>query len=156
MKEKIFNTKNDWTGLVARLTIGIVLFPHGAQKMLGAFGGYGFSGTIGFFTDTMNLPWIIGFTVIVIEFFGALSLIFGIAGRIWSALTVILFIGIVFTSHLEHGFFMNWFGNQPGEGYEFHLLMIGLAIATFINGSGKYSIDYFIANRQSNKTLTLG
>lgn len=141
MKEQIFSTNNDWTGLVTRLTIGIVLFPHGAQKMLGIFGGYGFSGTMEFFTKTMNLPWVIGFAVIIIEFIGPLSLIVGYAGRIWSALIVVLFIGIIFTSHLEHGFFMNWFGNQKGEGYEFSLLMIGLAIATCINGSGRYSVD---------------
>lgn len=149
MKEKIFTTNNDWTGLVIRLTIGLILFPHGAQKMLGAFGGYGFSSTMGFFTNTMNLPSIIAFMVIVIEFFGALSLIIGFAGRIWSALTIALFIGIIFSSHVEHGFFMNWFGNQQGEGFEFHLLMIGLAIATFINGSGKYSVDGFIYNKSS-------
>ncbi|MDX2136049.1 MAG: DoxX family protein [Saprospiraceae bacterium] len=141
MKNKIFKTNNDWTGLVTRLTIGLILLPHGAQKMLGMFGGYGFSGTMGFFTDTMHLPWIIGFLVIIIEFVGALSLITGFASRIWSALTIGLFIGIIFTSHLDNGFFMNWFGNQKGEGYEFHLLIIGLSLATLVNGSGKYSID---------------
>ncbi len=144
MKNKIFKTNNDWTGLVTRLSIGIVLFPHGAQKLLGWWGGYGFGGTMGFFTDTMNLPWLLAFMVIVIEFFGALSLITGLASRLWSVLTIILFIGIILTSHLEHGFFMNWFGNQQGEGYEFHLLMIGLAVATLINGSGKYSVDNII------------
>jgi putative oxidoreductase len=141
MMNKLFKTNNDWTGLVTRLTIGIILFPHGAQKMLGMFGGYGFSGTMGFFTDTMHLPWLIGFMVIIIEFFGALSLIAGFAGRIWSALTIVLFSGIILTSHLDNGFFMNWFGNQKGEGYEFHLLIIGLSLATLINGSGKYSVD---------------
>ena len=141
MKNKIFKTNNDWTGVITRLTIGLILFPHGAQKMLGMFGGYGFTGTMGFFTDTMNLPWIIGFLVIIIEFIGALSLIAGFASRIWSALTIILFLGIIFTSHLHNGFFMNWFGNQKGEGYEYHLLIVGLAIATLINGSGKYSVD---------------
>ncbi len=151
MKGKIFNTHNDWASLATRLTIGIVLFPHGAQKMIGAFGGYGFSGTLGFFTDTMNLPWIVSFMVIIIEFFGALSLIAGFAGRIWSALIAVLFIGIIFSSHLEHGFFMNWFGNQQGEGYEFHLLMIGLAIATLINGSGKYSADSLITRKISSQ-----
>lgn len=151
MKGKIFNTHSDWAGLVTRLTIGLVMFPHGAQKMLGAFGGYGFSGTMGFFTETMHLPWIVGFMVIVIEFFGALSLIAGFAGRIWSALTVVLFIGILFSGHLEHGFFMNWFGNQQGEGYEFHLLMIGLAIATSINGSGNYSADSLIERKISSR-----
>ena len=141
MKNKIFKTNNDWTGLVTRLTIGLILFPHGAQKMLGMFGGYGFSGTMGFFTDTMHLPWIIGFLAVIIEFVGALSLITGFASRIWSALTIGLFIGIIFTSHLDNGFFMNWFGNQKGEGYEYHLLIIGLSLATLVNGSGKYSID---------------
>jgi putative oxidoreductase len=141
MEHKIFNTHNDWTGLIIRFTLGLVLFPHGAQKMLGLFGGFGFTGTMGFFTETLHLPWIIGFLVIIIEFVGALSLIAGCASRVWAALTILLFIGIIFTSHLEHGFFMNWFGNQKGEGYEFHLLIIGLSLATLVNGSGKYSVD---------------
>lgn len=141
MKNIIFNTKNDLTGLITRLTLGLILFPHGAQKMLGMFGGYGFTGTMGFFTDTMHLPWIVGLLVIIIEFMGALSLIAGFASRIWSALIIILFLGIIFTSHLDNGFFMNWFGNQKGEGYEYHLLIIGLSLATLFNGSGKYSVD---------------
>lgn len=141
MKNKLFSTYNDFTGLITRLTLGLILFPHGAQKMLGMFGGYGFSETIGFLTDTMHLPWLIGFFVIIIEFVGSLSLIAGFASRIWSALTIMLFIGIIFTSHLDNGFFMNWFGNQKGEGYEYHLLIIGLSLATLVNGSGKYSID---------------
>lgn len=149
MKNKIFQTNNDWVGLITRLTLGIVLFPHGAQKLLGIWGGYGFNGTMGFLTDTMNLPWLIAFVVIVIEFFGSLSIIIGFASRFWSALTIILFLGIIFTSHLDNGFFMNWSGNQPGEGYEFHLLMIGLSIATLINGSGKYSMDNAIMKKSN-------
>jgi putative oxidoreductase len=141
MKNLIFKTNNDWTGLVLRLTVGIVLFAHGAQKMLGLFGGYGFSGTMGFFTDTMHLPWIIGFAVIMIEFFGAIFLVAGFASRISSLGVIGLMLGIIFTSHIPNGFFMNWYGSQPGEGYEYHLLMIGLAFATLINGSGKYSVD---------------
>lgn len=148
MKNKIFNTNNDLTGLITRLTLGLILFPHGAQKMLGMFGGYGFSGTMGFFTETMHLPWIIGFLVIIIEFIGAIALILGFASRIWSALIIILFIGIIFTSHLDFGFFMNWFGNQKGEGYEYHLLIIGLSFALLINGSGKNSIDNLIEEKQ--------
>jgi putative oxidoreductase len=147
MKNKIFNTNNDLTGLIIRLTLGLILFPHGAQKMLGMFGGYGFSGTMNFFTGTLHLPWIIGFLVIIIEFVGALSLIAGFASRIWSALTIILFIGIIFTSHLDNGFFMNWFGNQKGEGYEYHLLVIGLSLAILVNGSGKYSADKLITKQ---------
>ena len=148
MKNKIFKTNHDWTGLITRVTIGLILLPHGAQKMFGSFGGYGFSGTMRFFTDTMHLPWLIGFLVIVIEFIGSLSLIAGFASRVWSTLVIIEMMGAVITTHLSNGFFMNWAGNQKGEGYEFHLLMIGLALATLINGSGKFSVDEKIANYQ--------
>ena len=147
MKNKIFNTNNDWTGLVTRLTIGSVLFAHGAQKMLGIFGGFGFTGTMGFFTDILHLPWLIGFLVIIIEFIGSLSLIAGFGSRIWSAMTIVLMLGIIFTSHIDNGFFMNWFGNQKGEGFEYHLLIIGLSLVTLINGSGKYSVDKIIAKQ---------
>lgn len=145
MKSLLFKTNNDWTGLILRLTTGIVLFPHGAQKTLGLFGGYGFSGTMGFFTDTMHLPWLIGFLVIVIEFVGSLLLIAGFASRVWSIFIIVLMLGIIFTSHLNNGFFMNWFGNQAGEGYEYHLLLIGLSLATLIQGSGKLSVDERLA-----------
>jgi putative oxidoreductase len=155
MKNKIFKTNNDWTGVVTRLSMGVILLPHGAQKMLGMFGGYGFTVTMGFFTDTMHLPWIIGLFVIIIEFIGAFSLIAGFAARIWSALTIILFLAIIFTSHLDNGFFMNWFGSQKGEGYEYHLLVIGLSIATLINGSGKYSVDGILLNKKKNKSISI-
>ncbi len=141
MKQLIFQTRPDFTGLLLRLTAAIVLFPHGAQKMLGWFGGYGFSGTMAFFTDTLHLPWLIGFLVIVIEFVGPLFLLAGVATRLWAAFTAILMVGIIVTSHLDNGFFMNWFGNQKGEGYEFHLLMIGICLALVVNGGGRYSVD---------------
>jgi putative oxidoreductase len=141
MKQKLFAANDDWTGLIARLTIGLVLFPHGAQKLLGIFGGYGFSGTMNFFAGTVHLPWIIGFLVIVIEFFGSLFLIAGCGSRIWSTLIIVLMIGIIVSSHVTNGFFMNWSGTNKGEGFEYHLLMIGLALSVLVNGSGKYSVD---------------
>lgn len=141
MKHLIFQTRPEFTGLLLRLTAAIILFPHGAQKLLGWFGGYGFEGTMAFFTETLHLPWLIGFLVIVIEFVGALFLLAGAATRVWAALTTILMVGIIITSHLDNGFFMNWFGNQKGEGYEFHLLMIGISLALIVNGGGRYSVD---------------
>ena len=134
-------TRHDWTGLILRVALGGVMWPHGAQKLLGWFGGFGFSGTMKFFTDTLHLPWLIGFLVIVIEFFGTLSILIGLASRLWAALLAVLTLGIVFTSHLQNGFFVNWFGSQKGEGYEYFLLMLGLAFALFLNGSGRYSVD---------------
>jgi len=145
--KSIFKTNNDYTGLFLRLTIAMVLFPHGAQKLLGWFGGYGFTGTMQFFTDTMGLPWLVGFLVIIIEFFGSLSLLMGMGSRILAAGVAGLSIGIILTSHLQYGFFMNWFGNQKGEGYEYFLLLIGLSIALLINGSGKLSVDKLLRNK---------
>ena len=145
--KSIFKTNNDYTGLFLRLTIAMVLFPHGAQKLLGWFGGYGFTGTMQFFTDTMGLPWLVGFLVIIIEFFGSLLLLLGLGSRILAAAVAILCIGIILTSHLQNGFFMNWFGNQKGEGYEYFLLLIGLSIALLINGSGKFSVDKLLSNK---------
>ena len=147
MKQKIFQTNNDWTGLIIRMTIGLILFPHGAQKMLGLFGGFGFAGTMSFFTGTLHFPWLIGFSVIFIEFFGSLSLIAGFASRIWSSLVLVLMIGIVFTSHIHNGFFMNWSGQLQGEGYEYHLLVIGMALALLISGAGKWSVDYALQKK---------
>ena len=147
MINRILNTESNWGALVARLTLGIVLFPHGAQKMLGWFGGYGFAGTMDAFTNQMHLPWMVAFTVIIIEFLGSICLILGLASRLWSLAITGLFIGIIFTVHWEHGFFMNWLGNQAGEGYEYALLIIGIAIAVLINGSGKYALDTQIIKR---------
>ena len=141
MMNKMLNTESNWGALIARLTLGIVLFPHGAQKMLGMLGGYGFKGTMDAFTNQLHLPWIVGFGVIMIEFFGSIFLVLGFASRLWSLAITGLFTGIIFTTHLEHGFFMNWFGNQAGEGYEYALLIIGIAVAVLINGSGKYALD---------------
>ena len=146
MKELIFSTNNDWAGLITRLTIGIVLFAHGSQKMLGWFGGGGFKRAMNYFTSNQHLPAIVGFLVICIEFFGSLCMIAGFASRLWAIAIIFLFLGIIFTASGRHGFFMNWYGTKQGEGYEFHLLMIGLAIATLIGGSGKYSIDILLFN----------
>lgn len=141
MKHKLFKTNDSYIGLILRVTLAIVVFPHGAQKLFGWFGGYGFSRTMGFFTETVGLPWIIGFLVIVLESIGAIALLAGFATRIVAFSYILLAIGITFTSHFENGFFMNWFGNQAGEGYEYFILWIGIAIALTITGSGKYSFD---------------
>ncbi|MBU6340829.1 MAG: DoxX family protein [Bacteroidetes bacterium] len=141
MKNLIFKTNNDWTGFIARLTVGFILFPHGAQKALGWFGGFGFGNTMGYFTQTVHLPWLIAFLVIAVEFLGAISLLLGFASRIWAIAVIILFTGIIFTAHTDNGFFMNWLGNQKGEGFEYHLLVLGLSLIVLLQGSGRYSVD---------------
>src|SRR6056297_2470809 len=133
---------------IARLTLGLFIFPHGAQKLLGLFGGNGFSATMDFFTTQVGLPSFVAFSIIIIEFFGSISLILGFLSKFWALSLAGMFMGIIYTTQLEHGFFMNWFGNQAGEGYEYSLLVIGLALTIMVNGSGKWSIDKLISKKQ--------
>lgn len=151
MIKQLLETTNSSSTTVIRLMLGLVIFPHGAQKLLGSFGGYGFSGTMHYFTETMHLPWIIAFLVIVIEFFGALALIAGAATRIVAALMLVLMLGIIVTSHVHNGFFMNWFGNQSGEGFEFHLLIIAMAGMLILSGGGKWSVDGRLFRKKNGK-----
>lgn len=142
----ILSANGDITGLILRITLALILFPHGAQKLLGWFGGYGFKGTMGFFTGTVNLPYFVGLLVILIEFFAPILLLSGFATRIAALGILGLMIGIIFTSHIGNGFFMNWAGNQPGEGFEYHLLVIGLCIALLIEGAGRFSVDRLLVS----------
>lgn len=141
MKTKIFQTKDSWSPLILRSLLGIVIFAHGAQKLFGWFGGYGFAGTMSFFTGTMGLPWILGFLVIILETVGSISLIVGLGTRISAISVTFLGTGIVLTSHIHNGFFMNWFGNQTGEGYEYFLFWIAMSISLVLTGGGKLSFD---------------
>jgi putative oxidoreductase len=140
MLRKLMLTDDDISRTLVRLFLGLVMFPHGAQKMLGWFGGGGFSGTMQGMTG-MGLPAVVVFLVIVIEFFGSLGLIFGFLGRVAAFGVLCVMLGAVFTVHLQNGFFMNWMGNQKGEGFEYHLLAIGMALAIIAKGSGAYSVD---------------
>jgi putative oxidoreductase len=130
------------TALIARLALGIVVFPHGAQKLLGCFGGYGFEGTMGFLTGSVGLPWIVALLVILIEFFGSLMLIVGAATRVAALGILGNFIGVVLTSHLNSGFFMNWKAEANlVEGLEYFILLFGLALIALIAGGGRASVD---------------
>jgi putative oxidoreductase len=128
-----------------------VVFPHGAQKLLGWFGGYGFTGTMQYFTGTVGLPWVLGLGVIGLEFFGALALIAGLGTRLVAGAYALLALGITLTTRVEYGFFMNWFGNQPGEGYEYFLLWLGLAASLALTGGGKYALDALIRRRNAEE-----
>ncbi len=141
LKQTLLGTNDALSPLILRVILGLVILPHGAQKMLGWFGGYGFSGTMNYFTEVVHLPWLVGFLVIVLEFFGAFALIIGLGTRIIAFCYTILAIGIVLSSHIQNGFFMNWFGNQEGEGYEYFLLWIAIALSLILTGSGKYGLD---------------
>jgi putative oxidoreductase len=122
------------------------MFPHGAQKLLGWFGGGGFAGTMQGMTG-MGLPAVVVFLVILAEFFGSLSLITGVLGRLGAFGILSVMLGALFMVHLPNGFFMNWMGNQKGEGFEYHLLAIGMALAILIRGSGAFSVDRSMSDK---------
>jgi putative oxidoreductase len=146
---RFFDTDDSVAGLLLRLTLGVVMFPHGAQKMLGWFGGFGFSGTMGFFTEKLGLPWIIAFLVIIGEFCGSLGLLVGFLTRFSAASVIVIMLGAITMAHVPHGFFMNWSGQQQGEGYEYHLLAIGIAASLLVTGAGRWSVDRAVATRMS-------
>lgn len=145
---KFFATgSNNWSLLVSRLALGIVILPHGMQKALGSFGGYGFEATLGAFTG-MGMPMLLGVLVILAEFVGAIGVLLG-AGTRFMAFSIFLTLGgaMFLGGHVNNGFFMNWFGAQAGEGMEYFILVIGLSIALMIGGSGKFSVDNLISKK---------
>ena len=146
MLKKLMQTDEDMGMLIVRLTLGIVMFPHGAQKLLGWFGGAGFAGTLQAMTG-MGLPAVVVFLVILCEFFGSIALITGFLGRVGAFGILCVMVGAIVMAHWPNGFFMNWFGNQKGEGYEYHLLAIGLALAILVKGSGSLSIDRSMSDK---------
>jgi putative oxidoreductase len=141
MLKKLFQTNDDVALLVLRVLLGVVFFPHGMQKLFGWFGGPGFSGTMGMFTDKMGIPAVFAFLAIMAEGLGSLGLITGLLTRLAAFGIAVEMAVAVYMIHWQNGFFMNWFGNQKGEGFEYHLLVFAIAIALMIRGGGKWSID---------------
>jgi len=147
MINKILATGNRIELFLLRVSLGIVMLGHGVQKAFGWFGGFGWANTINYFTNTVGVPsWLGGF-IILIEVIGALLLIIGFAGRINAVLMGIVIIGAFFQDHLANGFYMNWFGNQKGEGFEFDILFVAIAASLVIKGSGAFSIDRWITGK---------
>ena len=146
---KLLSTQDDVAPLVMRVMLGVVFFPHGAKKVLGWFGGYGLDGTLNFFTETMGIPLVFALLVIAAEFLGALGLIVGFMTRVAAVGVASVMAGAIFMVHLPHGFFMNWAGAQAGEGFEYHLLAIALAVALMIVGGGKASVDLLLSRKHS-------
>jgi putative oxidoreductase len=140
-KIQCFLKTNDDIGLtILRIGLGLVILPHGLQKTIGLFGGYGFSGTMGFFVG-QGIPAPVAFLVILGESLGALGLIVGLGTRLAALGVAMTMAGAALMVHFENGFFMNWFGNQKGEGFEYHILALTMAVVLICRGAGKYSFD---------------
>jgi len=139
--KRVMATDDSWAGLILRVGLGVVMFPHGAQKMLGWFEGPGFDAAMAGFTTQMQLPTLLGALVIMAEFFGSLGLLVGAFARIAAFGITCVMLGAIALVHWQNGFFMNWGGKQPGEGFEYHLLAITIGVVIMIVGAGRWSVD---------------
>ena len=153
MLRKLIATDNDIATAIVRLVLGVIFFAHGAQKMLGWFGGYGFSGTMGFFTGMMHIPALFAFLAIAAEFFGGLGLIFGFLTRIAALGIFSNMVVAVAMVHHHFGFVINWTGAQKGEGYEYHLLILAVTVFLMIRGAGAVSIDRALSSPARHPAL---
>ena len=141
MIRRLYATDDSIATSIMRLVLGEVFFAHGAQKMLGWFGGFGFAGTMGFFTGMMHVPAPLAFLAIAAEFFGGIGLLLGFLTRIAAFGIGVNMLVAIMTVHLQFGLFMNWTGTQKGEGFEFHLLVLAIVVFLVIRGAGAYSVD---------------
>ena len=148
--DKLFATNASTRNLALRLVLAATILPHGLQKLLGWFGGYGFTGTMGWFVSK-DIPAPIAFLVIVAESFGALAIALGLVTRAAAAGLVLVMLGAIFMVHLPNGFFMNWFGNQAGEGFEYFLPVLAIASLLVVEGAGRASVDRFLAELLAKK-----
>ena len=136
----LLQTDSSLTGLILRVTLAVVMFPHGAQKVFGWFGGHGFKGTMKSFTGS-GIPTVFALLAIAAESLGPLGLAVGLLTRVAAfGIACVMLVAIVIV-HRPNGFFMNWEGNQKGEGFEYHLLALALAISLIIVGAGAWSLD---------------
>jgi putative oxidoreductase len=148
----LLKTDESYTPLIARLALGLAIFPHGAQKALGWFGGYGFGATMNFFTAQLHIPALFAFLAIAAEFAGAIGLITGFISRVAAFGIATTMTVAAILVHVSNGFFMNWVGNQKGEGFEYHILALGLALIVVVAGGGKWSVDSLLSRTPTQKS----
>ncbi|MCE5336178.1 MAG: DoxX family protein [Desulfobacteraceae bacterium] len=153
--EWFFRSDRSWQGFIIRITLAIVMFPHGAMKLLGWFGGRGVAATIDAFAQHYHIPPILTALVIAAESFGAIGLALGLFTRFCAFGVLCDMVGAIILVHLPYGFFMNWFGKQAGEGFEFHLLVIGMSLALMIAGGGRWSLDNAIADKRRSSATEI-
>jgi len=145
MLKKLLATQDNVSVTILRITLGLVIFPHGAQKLLGWFGGYGFAGTMNFFTGDMGIPYVFALMAVLAESVGSIGLILGLFTRICAFGVGTTIAVAALMVHVKNGFFMNWFGTQAGEGFEYHILVVGMALTLLIAGGGRWSIDSILS-----------
>lgn len=155
MNRRLLATDQTAAPVLLRLTLAIVMLPHGAQKVLGWFGGAGIAGTLAGFEQGMGIPAPLGAVAIAVEFLAPLALLLG-AGTRLAALALAGQMLVAASFHRANGFFMNWSGAQAGEGFEYHLLYIGAALALVLAGGGAWSLDRRLARRREAAAIPAG
>ena len=147
MIRKLFATDDNAATALLRVVLGIVFFRRtGRRRCWAGSEAYGFSGTMGYFTGTYaHSALLFGFLAIAAEFFGGLGLILGFLTRIAAFGIAVNMLVAIATVHSAFGFFMNWNGDQKGEGFEYHLLVLAMTAFLMIRGAGAFSVDRAIA-----------
>lgn len=145
---RLLSTDASWSQALLRTTLAAVIWPHGAQHLLGWFGGYGFAGTLTWMTDTLGFPLVLAAAGIVFEFFGPLALAVGLGSRL-VGVGLAIFMSVAASTHVANGFFINWFGRLPAgvEGFEYHLLVVAMALMVAVRGGGALSMDRWLTQR---------
>lgn len=152
---RLLRTENDLSAFLLRLTLALVLFPHGAQKVLGWFGGQGLGPTLQHFQGDLGIPLLFGIVAIAAEFLGSISLLIGFLTRVVAFVVAVEMIVAVYLLHLDFGFFMNWMGEQKGEGFAYHILILGMCLALMLKGGGIWSIDRVLNARRHRNDIFL-
>lgn len=145
MIQRFLKTNDDWTYTFLRISLGILFLPHGLQMAFGWFGGGGWQASMNYLQGSMELPAMIAYGVVLTQLLGSLFLFAGLFTRGMAFLILVIMGGAVYTSHIDHGFFMNWNGQQDGEGFEYHIAVFAITIPVIIYGGGKWAFDQQLA-----------
>lgn len=140
-------TDHSWAAAIARVVLAAVVWAHGAQKLFGWFGGHGPQWYADGFSKFFGIPPLLTWGLMLTEAVGMLFLVIGFAGRLWAALATLIMLGAIYFAHFRNGFYMNWYGDKRGEGYEYHLLALALCAVVLIMGSGAASVDRLLMRR---------
>lgn len=143
----VLATDDSFSLLALRVALGVVVLPHGLQKVFGWFGGWGVDGTLGWFAS-IGIPAFLGILAIAADFAGALALLAGIGTRVAAFGIGVNMVVAALVVHRANGFFMNWGGNQAGEGFELHILAAAMSLVLVLGGAGRWSLDRILATRK--------
>lgn len=143
--QKLLAVTEQKADLLLRIGLGTVFFAHGAQKLMGWFGGFGWSGTMVFFTQNLGIPAFFAGLAILTEFFGGLAILLGLCTRLAGLGLALTMLVAMFKVHWANGFFLN---PQGGDGIEYTFVLFWLAAYFAVKGAGRISLDALLARKE--------